>query len=819
MSAKFYFTLWLSKIILRVLNQNSRAVYRRLERKSVKLITTVAHRVFNETCLNNKLLPRYTNIKLHDDAARAEPFVSDFRENLVRKQVANQTELIGNLTASCDELRRSLKTELGSELRYEALLVFLESVLDAKKSSLEITHSNKLTRLNNSDIFLKQQPDSVINLTDIHIEESIRNIFELGMSCHLRTKYDGLRKKIELEKLYSQIERGRKEDNIEIEQAERLRCELKRFGLRPCIDFTSDVLTKEQYKLVEEFKKQPNIVIRRADKSNTFVILKKEYYHNELDSLLTKENKFEKIKKDPTEKLKKKLNKLIEVVNAVRGPNELNKLVGHFEPGYLYGNPKIHKCLKNPPIRPIISQICTPTYEIAKTLNSILRKYIPAKFMIESTDEFLNILRATDNKNGLLASLDVESLFTNVPVRETINIILQNAYYHPDLKPPNMPATTMNELLLVCTSETPFRHINGDIYLQRDGVSMGSPLGPLFANFYMAQLENAVLEQLSPDEKPLLYCRYVDDIFLIVRKYKHLEKVKNDFEATSVLKFTYEIQNKQRLSFLDVSIDKSDGTFNTTVHTKETSSGECLNYRSLAPQKYKVGVIRTMLHRAYKIASSWEGVHEEMERLRKLFTNNNFPMALIEQEIKLFLNRKIEPPPTEPNSGNTINLFYRNQMSSQHKQEERNLRRILKDHISHKRNGTINLSIYYKSRKLRNLFIKNNIHADSSNSHVVYQYECPNDLCQQSTTTYIGYTTNTIKQRMTMHAQTGSIISHHKETHNNRPRTAEIMEDVSAIFKSRDKNELLIAEALLIKDRKPCLNNQNEGNTRILHIF
>jgi len=60
---------------------------------------------------------------------------------------------------------------------------------------------------------------------------------------------------------------------------------------------------------------------------------------------------------------------------------------------------------------------------------------------------------------------------------------------NPDIPPPTIPKDLMEQLLLVCTTETPFRLPNGDAYLQIDGVSMGSPLGPLFANFYMADLK------------------------------------------------------------------------------------------------------------------------------------------------------------------------------------------------------------------------------------------------------------------------------------------------------------------------------------------
>lgn len=149
--------------------------------------------------------------------------------------------------------------------------------------------------------------------------------------------------------------------------------------------------------------------------------------------------------------------------------------------------------------------------------------------MIQSTDEFINILQANPT-HGLLASLDVESLFTSVPVHDTIDIILQYAYENPNMSPPNIRKDIMKELLLQCTTQTPFRHVDGGIYKQREGVSMGSPLGPLFANFYMANLESVVLAELPENQRPSIYCRYVDDIFLVVNNIGILDNLKQKFE-------------------------------------------------------------------------------------------------------------------------------------------------------------------------------------------------------------------------------------------------------------------------------------------------
>ena len=124
-------------------------------------------------------------------------------------------------------------------------------------------------------------------------------------------------------------------------------------------------------------------------------------------------------------------------------------------------------------------------------------------------------------------------------------------------------------------------------------------------------------------------------------------------------------------------------------------------------------------------------------------------------------------------------------MSQQYKQEEKNLRNIVNNFISPTHDRSLTIAIYYKNTKLRQLFIKNNLHQDTSNSHVVYQYTCPMDGCNPSQI-YIGYTTTSLKQRMTAHTQNGVIRTHQ---HNSPPTqdqdTRNIRTHQSTLQKSR----------------------------------
>ena len=178
------------------------------------------------------------------------------------------------------------------------------------------------------------------------------------------------------------------------------------------------------------------------------------------------------------------------------------KIEGMYEPGCLYSKPQIHKRLRDPPLSLIISKIGTVTYETSKCLNSIIVPYMPRKFNIKSTYAILALLRSSECPRQI-ASLDVENLFTNVPVDEAIEIILKSVWHHGTMPAPKMSQDIIRILLKVCTTRTPFRHIDGELYIQLDGVSIGKGIGPSFADFYMCNLETEIFNKI-PLHLPIL---------------------------------------------------------------------------------------------------------------------------------------------------------------------------------------------------------------------------------------------------------------------------------------------------------------------------
>ena len=124
-------------------------------------------------------------------------------------------------------------------------------------------------------------------------------------------------------------------------------------------------------------------------------------------------------------------------------------------------------------------------------------------------------------------------------------------------------------------------------------------------------------------------------------------------------------------------------------------------------------------------------------------------MLLIDKEINYFLNKKFASNDSI-SLNNSIQLFFFNQMSDNYKQDESQLIKIIKRFvIPTESDKTVKLTIYYKAKKLKSLFIKNNSFADKDTNmqhHVVYQYSCPRDDCN-ATHSYIGLTTCTVLNR------------------------------------------------------------------------
>ena len=153
-------------------------------------------------------------------------------------------------------------------------------------------------------------------------------------------------------------------------------------------------------------------------------------------------------------------------------------------------------------------------HELAKWLAEILVPVLKlySSHCVKDSFTFANFIQNCNLEpaNSFLCSFDISSLFTNVPLDETIEICA-NALYRGHLDCPPFPEDTFRELMLIATRGVEFS-FNNQMYKQLDGVAMGSPLGPALANIFVGFHESRLFDNTA---KPGVYFRYVDDSFVI----------------------------------------------------------------------------------------------------------------------------------------------------------------------------------------------------------------------------------------------------------------------------------------------------------------
>eukprot|EP00794_Sanderia_malayensis_P021192 gene21192-23271_t len=123
------------------------------------------------------------------------------------------------------------------------------------------------------------------------------------------------------------------------------------------------------------------------------------------------------------------------------------------------------------------------SYQLAKYLAKLLAPMNTAEYTVNSTKSFLESFMSAIPENNILISFDVTSSFNSVPLDFTIDIILRRIYTDKKIQT-SITGDEMRELFLLCTRNIYFT-FNDKVYVFKDGVAMGSPLGPVIAGIFM----------------------------------------------------------------------------------------------------------------------------------------------------------------------------------------------------------------------------------------------------------------------------------------------------------------------------------------------
>ena len=241
------------------------------------------------------------------------------------------------------------------------------------------------------------------------------------------------------------------------------------------------------------------------------------------------------------------------------------------QPDQLYGTAKTHKFENLKDITPqslkcgpTLNQTGTFTYNAVKVI-SYQNEYplCQNEYPISDTQQFPDMLSnlppLPDDEENI--SYNVESLFTNIPIKDTIEYIIEQVQAHKKLKPICGKLIFKRLLLKLATECTcTFNH---KFYKQVDGCTIGGPLTVPFNDIYMVNMESKIVIP----QKPLFYCRYIDHIYNRRKTFKNDELFEKLNNYHPKIKLTIEVS---RTKFLDTSLHLKNGIYDFRVYRKTT---------------------------------------------------------------------------------------------------------------------------------------------------------------------------------------------------------------------------------------------------------
>ena len=167
-------------------------------------------------------------------------------------------------------------------------------------------------------------------------------------------------------------------------------------------------------------------------------------YVQKMEELLSDTSKFVKVQFNPKHKVNKEIRHILDMEENIKkclddllednylSPEDYKHLkpVGS-RPGVMYGLCKVHKDQTNgmvlPPFRPILSAIRTCAYNVAKFFVPILKEITINEYTVKDSFSFAEEI-VEQNADLYMVSFDVESLFRNIPLDETIDICVDRIY-------------------------------------------------------------------------------------------------------------------------------------------------------------------------------------------------------------------------------------------------------------------------------------------------------------------------------------------------------------------------------------------------------
>ena len=380
---------------------------------------------------------------------------------------------------------------------------------------------------------------------------------------------------------------------------------------------------------LKSLREDQDIIIAKADKGDTVVIMDSTQYYSLACKHLSDSSTYELLETDPSLQIVADYHHFLDrcLKDKVLDRIQYQRLLipDDYRLPIMYFLPKIHKHpLK---LRPIVASIKGITVNASCFLDRILQPHMRnTRSYCKNATHIVKLLQHKHvPATSYLASLDIESLYTNISFEMAIGTFLKIFASHPKL-------VLYLDLLKFVLRNNIFQ-FNGKIYHQICGIAMGTKLAPALASVVVAYYEEEYLDTVP--YLPLVWKRYIDDI-LVIWPYSREEFDRFFIGLNCIhqkLKFTMEI-SYIAIQFLDLTIYKGPkflrtGILSTSIFFKQTNTFSYLYGNSYIADYIFKGIAIGEVIRTLRNTSNCVYFKTVKRILIKKFYKRRFPLNAI----------------------------------------------------------------------------------------------------------------------------------------------------------------------------------------------
>ena len=485
--------------------------------------------------------------------------------------------------------------------------------------------------------------------------------------------------------------------------------------IQPTKISTASNISDEEKSALRELKllTKSDIEIKKADKTNTIVIMNKEDYREQLVQKCHLEtSSYEQARESCDKKVYKDLKKFCTKHNTCLTKSEKDAILDEdWATSNLYVLPKINKSptiiseiskiqdeyiqmpmpddLKS---RPIVSGPKSVTRGISKLLEKVLTPLVATiRSYIKDERDFLRKFPSNIGTNSHIVCCDVVSLYTSIPNELGLQAV---EYWIGRLKS-MIPSRITKEFIMEGTSfvlENNYFNFNGTTWRQKIGTAMGKEVASPYACLTIGFLEETILfprlipshfDNATADEIINNFYRFVDDGINPIPEAVSADDFKNVMNKMNpAIQYTVTESQMEQVKdkhvkcniFLSLKvITTENGDIQTDIHYKETNTHDYLSYDSHHPQHVKDNIPYVLAKNIIVSTTDSDTMENNLRDLKVWLRKCKYPIDIINRGVH---NARLQGPANAPSCTPTIpfiSTYFSNFDSSNILETTRNL--------------------------------------------------------------------------------------------------------------------------------------------------